>query len=132
MKNNKQQLNFLKLFAVCVSLIGCPKGPLVDICIVDSKQYTFDCANMKDKWKMSFPEGSKLMCSSPFDTQQFLLNCHKGKIIEIPVCQYSIEKERFECKDIDGMEFIVSILEADNYTCLSESHKQRIINRCIK
>lgn len=132
MKSNKPLLTCLKLFAVCVSLIACPKGPLVDICLVDSHQMAFQCGNQEKKWKLPFDKGEKLVCSSPFDIQQLLVNCHRGILIEVAVCRYSIQKQLFDCKDTDDVEFVVSIEQAENYTCLSENHKQRILNRCLK
>lgn len=123
-------LNFLKLFVICVSMTACPGGPSVDICVVDAPRKAFQCGNEKREWTLPMSDGEHLTCSSVLDTQQFLVNCHKGKIMDIALCNYSVKDGQFNCKDTDGLAFFVSITNADNYVCMSELHRRRVINRC--
>jgi hypothetical protein len=115
-----------------VSLSSCKHGgPLVDICIVDEKREGFQCVSYKDKeYYLPFLRGSHLLCSSPYDTEDFLKACKKGQVLIVTLCSYDLENKDFKCKDKKGQEFHISSKQAENYACFTSQHRKRIIERC--
>ena len=129
----RQLLTWLMLLGVSGSLVTCgsKNGPLIDICLVDGENKNFSCSNLQRRWILTMDEGKDLICASPLQTQRFLVNCHKGKIVKIEKCRYSPIMDKFKCFDDDGLQFSFPIAFGNNYVCVSELHQERIIARCI-
>lgn len=125
-----QLQNLLVPLVVFANLSCIKNGPSIDICLVDARAHAFQCSDTKRKWSLTLKEGESLVCASPLETQQFLVDCHKGKIRSITKCHYSVDISRFKCVDDDGMEFTMQLGFADNYVCVSELHRTWIENRC--
>ena len=123
---------WLGLFVISVLLLqSCNKsGPAITGCVVDIQNKGFQCLKYpKTKFFLPFGLGLDLGCSSPQDTEEFLKACERHQIIEIPECHLTALEDHFEC--IDGNEkFSLELEEADNYFCVNELNRRRIIDRC--
>jgi hypothetical protein len=128
----KQPLTLLILLSVSVSALYCakPLGPKIDVCLVDGDRQVFSCSNLEERWSLSMEDGKHLICASPLQTQKFLVECHKGRLVKIEQCKYMKTLDKFACMDDERMRFTVPISFANNYICLSELHRERIISRC--
>lgn len=97
-------------------------------CVVDSAHEGFQCANSKKKFFVPFKDGEGLQCASSADTESFLKACKDHHVIEITLCSYV--EPRFLCTEPSGNKYQDIPDHVDNYFCLSEKDKKRVIERC--
>lgn len=122
--NMKHLLLFSALF-----LASCGhSGPLITACVVDAKNEGFQCAQKDKKFFIKFEDGTNLICVSPTDIEQLLKACKQHKIIQTTECKWT--EARFLCVDPDGNHHQEIPDLIDNYFCVSEKDKRRILERC--
>ena len=111
------------------SLVSC-KGARVTVCVVDAPNSLFQCSDDKKQFSKTLEEGRNLKCSSPAETESFLKACKQGKVLDMTLCTYQHSIE-FSCIDPQKNEQMVSLDDVDNYFCVTDQHKKRIIERCL-
>lgn len=91
----------------------------------------FQCIDPKHKsYVLPLRAGDQLLCASPPDVELFLKACKAHQFLDIPLCSYSSSGMNFKCNAHGEVGPSISILEADNFVCLSPLHRQRLIERC--
>lgn len=120
------------LFLLFVILSSCASGgPKVTVCIVDAPNSGFQCVDHDGNENfVALRDGSRLACSSPDESEQFLKACKNGIVKKITACRYQIEQAIFRCKKPDQSEYDLLIRQADNYVCMTDRDIRRIIERC--
>ncbi len=103
-------------------------GPDVTGCVVDSASLGFQCANSKTKYYITFEQGKDLLCASPSDIEDFLKACKDKKVILITLCRF--DTPLFTCTKSPGEQFQDVPEHMDNYFCLSQKDRKRVIERC--
>lgn len=110
--------------------LGCAKGANIVACVVDSASHGFQCSeNGERQFFLTLDSGKDLQCTSPAEIEIFLKACKQGTVVEVSLCRFQIE-DQYICKDPLGKESSLHFGEMDNYFCLSEQHRQRVIDRC--
>lgn len=77
-----------------------------------------------------FEKGKDLLCASPSDTEDFLKECKNGRILTIPLCTYEESTKWFHCDDPKGIYYKLETSQADNFFCLSQQDRKRLLYRC--
>jgi hypothetical protein len=96
---------------------------------VDAPTAHFECSDAKKKtFEMDLSGGKDLLCASPFDTETFIKACKQGNVIDIALCHFTGD-DLFDCKDGDK-DYQKHLAEVNNYFCLTEQHRKRVIDRC--
>lgn len=132
-RNYQQPKHWLVAFvSFSLAFSGCAhSGPDIFACVVDAAHDGFQCADNKKKWFISIKEGEDLECISPSDLEDFLKACKEDhRAIPVTLCRLDLANNDFECSPPVGVGFIKSIVEVDNYFCVTEQSKKRIIQRC--
>lgn len=138
---NKQRLLMINLkllrawlvLSVTLALLSCskPAGPAITGCLVDTARNGFDCVIYPHtRYYTNYKTGMNLECASPSDVETFLKACKNGKVATITLCQLDAGLSYFHCKDPNGVLFQLALNGADNYFCMNEQDRQRIIQRC--
>lgn len=110
---------------------GCsPSGPAVTLCIVDASNHGFQCADQKNKFFMPFEKSLSMVCASPFDTEEALKACKAGYILPITLCSLHLESIDFLCVEPSGNQKYIAISDADNYVCMNNEDRKRLLERC--
>lgn len=110
-------------------------GPVVTGCIVSGKDVShlgFQCVteNGPSSFK-PLDQGYDLKCTSPTDFEDALKACRNNQVLSITLCNYAADGI-FHCIDPQYRLFTLTLLQADNYFCLSEQDRQRVIQRCVQ
>jgi len=127
---------FLHMMALFLCIGGCGhSGAKVNVCVVDAPAEGFQCSEAKKKTEtfIPFSKGSNLNCISPSDLEQGLKLCQKGILPTLTLCKISeYSPYSFTCITPVNESYNITPEQADNYACLSDRDKKRILERCHK
>lgn len=132
MKRSKQLVALGILF---VSSVSCKTGLIVTGCVVDASSLAFQCIKTGEKegFTLSLDQGEKLICSSPDDTERFLVACRESHVaITVEVCSYQKNDAQFKCTVPGGGVYYARPQLVDNYYCLSPRDRSRVVKQCSR
>jgi hypothetical protein len=116
------------------SLANCGgKGPKVTGCVVDSKNSGFQCVKYpKERFFLPFEKGEYLQCVSGTDLELGLKACKEHEPIPpLTLCSLDYVRNKFFCQlQTASAGYYIDVEKADNYFCLSEQDRRRILERC--
>lgn len=118
-----------------VTFVSCaqPGGPIVTGCVVSGKNPAllgFQCVTEGGpSFFKPLAQGYDLKCASPHDFEDALKACRNHQVLTITLCSLEAVGD-FLCIDPQLNQFHLSLSDADNYFCLSEEDRQRVIQRC--
>ncbi len=121
------------LFLMFISIVGfgCPAsfGPAVTVCVLDSAKKGYQCVYFpKAKSFVTFDGNRNLRCISPEESENALKACRKKQVLPVTLCAYSASD--FLCTSPDGAQAHRSAESLENYVCISEQDRLRILERC--
>lgn len=126
-----QLSSLLILFASLSSCGGA--GPKVTACVVDYKNAGFQCVKYPDKrFFLPLEKGEDLGCVSPQDLEIGLKACKLHQPIPAyTLCSLDLTRNKFFCKNTESSTgFYMDIAKADNYFCMNDKDRRRILERC--
>jgi hypothetical protein len=94
-------------------VLGCsaPYGPAITVCVTDVKDKGFQCVTYPNtRFFLPFASGSSLKCLSPSDAESALKDCN--------------------LKNPMTLEWAVPSPDVDNYVCISDNDRSRLMDRC--
>lgn len=97
---------------------------------MDSVLEGFDCVKEHGKLFRSWEEGKDLQCISPMGLEEVLKACKAHRLIPMTLCMLNEAATQFVCLTPDHLTFTLALKEADNYACLNELDKRRMLERC--
>ncbi len=131
----KRKSQLLKVW--CLPFVGwvlsscAASGPAVSLCIVDHAKQGFDCVTYpKTASFRTWAEGTNLECISPDEMENALKACKAHTTIPLTLCVLNMPALDFLCTDPNGNKSFLALEDADNYACMNDSDKNRLLERC--
>jgi hypothetical protein len=130
MRKFLQQSAFWIAFAISVS--GCSHvGPDTRLCIVDVKNFGFQCVSQNGNYLLPLADGEDLQCVSPSVFEDLLKNCRNHTLIKYIKCGWNLDAPELVCKNPDDAStFRIPFKATDNFICLSVRDLKRVEERC--
>lgn len=106
------------------------QGPIVTSCVVDMKNGGYQCGRIDqaDPFFLSFSDAATMVCVSPMDLEDSLKACKKGEVLIVPLC--TISNRLVACQDIEAKPVVKDLTEMDNFWCLNQVDRNRLLQRC--
>lgn len=101
--------------------------------MVDAKESGYQCVKYPDtRFFLSYEQGKDLKCVSPTDLELGLKACKQhSPLPDYTICELDLVRQMFYCKlDSASAGSFMSPQEVDNFFCLSDQDRRRILERC--
>lgn len=124
-------------FSALILSSGCGHfGPDITGCRfmngVNDQTSFFRCVKHGQKaWSWNLVQGHGLMCTTPFEFENFLKACKKKVVLDVTTCLLNQDNSVFNCQVPNGgPNYQQSFMEANNDFCVSPLDLGRIKQRC--
>lgn len=132
----RQNIRFLShklpyILAMALSLASCKSGPRVTACVVDVKSEGFQCVSYPNtRYFLPLKDGEDLECVSPSDLEDALKACKNHKVLPVTLCELRFAESKWQCATPSGSSYLLPLEKADNFFCMSEQDRKRVLQRC--